>query len=166
MIVIVIVIEAGGRAHDVDDAAQIWAEATAARDGADDVPGLDISRPRPVIQGVLDRSRRALLLIARTADNIAGGFAVTEPLDGVGTTRAEVRYLGVRPDMWGQGMGDNCCESYAPGSPPRASPTPGSPSTQTTPGPSRSTSGWMAPLYAPFPHPRTGKAQQRYEVRL
>jgi hypothetical protein len=44
----------GDQASDIDDAARIWAEATAARDGQDEVPGLGISRP--VIQGVLDRS--------------------------------------------------------------------------------------------------------------
>jgi ribosomal protein S18 acetylase RimI-like enzyme len=100
----VIVIEATRRAPDFDDAAQIWAEATAARDGQGDVPGLDISRP--VIQGVLDRSGRALLMIARTAGDVAGGFAVTELLDGVSTTRAQVSYLGVRPGLRGQGIGE------------------------------------------------------------
>lgn len=58
-----ILIEATRRAADVDAAAQIWAEATAARDSEHEVASLDISRP--LIQTVLDRSDRALLLIAR-----------------------------------------------------------------------------------------------------
>jgi ribosomal protein S18 acetylase RimI-like enzyme len=161
----VIVIESSGRAHDVDDAAQIWAEATAARDGADDVPGLDISRP--VIQGVLDRSRRALLLVARAAGDIAGGFAVTEPLDGVSTTRAEVRYLGVRPDMWGQGIGEQLLRELRSGLAAtgftHAELSVYADNTRAIALYERL--GWHA-LGAPVPHPRTGKAEQRYEPRL
>jgi len=81
------VIDAAGRDPLSDDAAQIWAEATAARDGHDEVAGLDVSRP--VIQGVLDRSSRALLLIARSADGTAG-FAAVEPLAGSGDAVAQV----------------------------------------------------------------------------
>jgi transcriptional regulator with XRE-family HTH domain/tetratricopeptide (TPR) repeat protein len=48
------VIDAAGRTPLIDEAARIWAEATAARDGHAQVPELDVSRP--VIQGVLDIS--------------------------------------------------------------------------------------------------------------
>jgi hypothetical protein len=57
------VIEPPRSSGDVDDAARIWAEATAARDGDDEVAGLRHSRP--VIQGVLDRSPRPVVLMAR-----------------------------------------------------------------------------------------------------
>lgn len=71
------VIDAADRTPLIDEAARIWAEATAARDGHAQVPALDVSRP--VIQGVLDRSSRAILLIARSADGTAAGFAAIEP---------------------------------------------------------------------------------------
>lgn len=70
----VVVAEAG---ESVDDAAQIWAEATAARDGDVDVTPLDLSRP--IIEAVVNRSDRSLLLIALDADGRALGFAAAEP---------------------------------------------------------------------------------------
>ncbi len=97
--------------HHVDDAAQIWAEATAARDGDDEVPGLALSRP--VIQRVLDSSPRAVLLIARLAGGVTAGFAAVEPLDGTSETVAEVRYLGVRPQVWGHGVGESLLRALA-----------------------------------------------------
>lgn len=86
----------------IDEAAQIWAEATAARDGHDQVPALDVSRP--VIQGILDRSSRALLLIARSADGTAAGFAAIEPAPGSNDTVAQISYIGVRRRLWDQGI--------------------------------------------------------------
>ncbi len=58
-------------AADIDAAAQIWAEATAARDGEDEVA--DLADSRPIIQGVLDRSPGSMLLLARTAHGDADG---------------------------------------------------------------------------------------------
>lgn len=98
-----VVIEVSRRSGDVTAAAQIWAAATSARDGDSEVPGLDISRP--MIQGVLDRSPRALLLMARSADGEAAGFAAVEPADGADAA-AQVSYFGVRPGAWGQGIGE------------------------------------------------------------
>ena len=97
------VIEAPRGSRLVDDAARIWAEATAARDGHAEVAGLELSRP--VIQGVLDGSPRALLLIA-SLGGVAAGFAAVEPLAGTSESAAELRYLGVHPRMWGQGVGE------------------------------------------------------------
>jgi ribosomal protein S18 acetylase RimI-like enzyme len=88
----------------LDVAAQIWAEATTTRDGHDQIPALDVSRP--VIQGVLDRSPLAFLLIARAADGTAAGFAAIEPVAGSSETIAQVSYIGVRPGLWGQGIGE------------------------------------------------------------
>ncbi len=88
------VIDGTGRGDLVDEAAQVWAEATAARDGNGEVPGLEVSRP--VIQEVLDRSAGALLLIARSADGTAAGFAVVEPLAGRDKPVVQVSYMGVR----------------------------------------------------------------------
>ncbi len=95
----VVVAEAG---EYVDDAAQIWAEATAARDGDPDVAPLDVSRP--VIDAVVNSSPRSLLLIALDADGRALGFAAAEPISDVKAQRADLRYLGVRPDAWDEGI--------------------------------------------------------------
>lgn len=97
------VIEARAGSPRVDEAAQIWAEATAARDGDEDVADLEVSRP--LIAGVLDRSPRALLLIARTTDGTTAGFAAVVPLGSTDENVAEICYLGVRPGMWGHGVG-------------------------------------------------------------
>jgi ribosomal protein S18 acetylase RimI-like enzyme len=98
------VIDAAGRAPLIDEAAQIWAEATAARYGRDEVPTLEDARP--VIQGVLDRSAQALLLIACSADGTAAGFAAIEPVADRNETTAQVSYFGVHPRLWGQGVGE------------------------------------------------------------
>jgi ribosomal protein S18 acetylase RimI-like enzyme len=96
-------IEVRARSPQVDEAARIWAEATAAGDGDEDVADLDVSRP--LIAGVLDRSPRALLLTARASEGAAAGFAAVEPLGSTDENVAEIRYLGVRPGMWGHGVG-------------------------------------------------------------
>jgi ribosomal protein S18 acetylase RimI-like enzyme len=83
-------------------AAHIWAEATAARDGDPDVAPLDLSHP--LIEKVIDSSARSLLAVARDAEGRALGFAAVEPLAGLDDHRASVRYLGVRPEFWGNGI--------------------------------------------------------------
>ncbi len=159
------VLQAAGRDLLVDKAAQIWAEATAARDGHDQVPPLDDSRP--VIQGVLDRSPRAFLLIARSADGTADGFAAIEPAPGSSETIAQVSYLGVRPRQWGQRIGETLlletrqrlkAAGYA------------SVELSVYVDNRRATAlyerlGWQA-IGLPTAHPRTGKPEQRYGLRL
>jgi ribosomal protein S18 acetylase RimI-like enzyme len=161
----VIVIEATRRADDIDDAAQIWAQATAARDGQREVAGLDISRP--IILEVLDRSDRALLLVARTAGHGTTGFAVTEPLRGSSPTRAEVRYLGVRPDQWGQGIAERLLGELrlrlAASGFTHAELAVYASNTRAVGLYQRQ--GWQ-PVGDPVPHPRTGKPEQRYELHL
>lgn len=158
------VIDAAGRAPLIDEAAQIWAEATAARDGHDQVPSPEAARP--VIQGVLDRSSRAFLLIARSADGTAAGFAAIEPVAGCETI-AQVSYIGVRPQLWGQGIGGTllleslrrlkaagyaCVELSAYLDNRKAVAL-------------YERLGWR-PVGRPAPHRRTGKPEQRYELRL
>ena len=159
------VIDATGCDSLIDEAARIWAEATAARDRRDDVPTLDDSRP--VIQSVLDRSPRAFLLIARTADGTAAGFAVIEPVADSNEVIAQICYIGVRPQLWGQGAGATLlleigrrlkAAGYA-----RAE-------LSVYVDNQRATSlyerlGWR-PCGLPTAHPRTGKPDQRYELRL
>lgn len=159
------VIDAAGRDNLMDDAARIWAEATAARDGRDEVPGLGDSRP--IIQGVLDRSSRALLLIARSADGTAAGFAAIEPLGGSNQAVAQVSYVGVRPRLWGQGVGERLLLEIR-----RRLKTAGYTSVELSVyvDNRRATAlyerlGWR-PRGVPAAHPRTGKPEQRYELRF
>lgn len=151
--------------QDIDDAAQIWVEATAARDGDDEVAGLEDSRP--IIQGVLDRSPRSLLLLARTADGAAAGFAAVEPAEGTDPRLAQLSYFGVSPRMWGQGIGERLMREL--------------PAVLATAGFARARlsvyvdNGRATSLYQrlgwrsagePTPHPRTRKPEQRYELVL
>lgn len=53
----------GNRSH-IDGAAQIWAEATAFRDGDPDVAPSESSRP--IIAGVMDRPRSVLIVAMMT----------------------------------------------------------------------------------------------------
>jgi ribosomal protein S18 acetylase RimI-like enzyme len=159
------VIDAAGHAPVIDEAAQIWAEATAARDGHEQVPALDVSRP--VIQGVLDRSPRAFLLIACSADGTAAGFAAVEPAPGGNETTAQVSYIGVRPWMRGQGTGETLLLETR-----RRLKAIGYTSVELSVylDNHRATAlyqrlGWQA-VGPPTAHPKTGKPEQRYELRL
>ncbi len=84
------------------EAAVIWAEATAARDGDPEVAPLE--QALPVIQRVIGSSPRSLLVVAIDEDERVVGFAAIEPLATDAAT-AEIRYLGVRPGNWGAGVG-------------------------------------------------------------
>jgi ribosomal protein S18 acetylase RimI-like enzyme len=169
------VIDGTGRGDLVDEAARIWAEATAARDGDGEVPGLEVARP--VIQGVLDRSPQALLLIAFSADGTAAGFAVVEPLAGrtlAGWTSAgrdepaaQVSYLGVRPRLWGRGVGERLLQEVR-----RRLTVAGYAHAELLVYDDNRRAialyerlGWR-PHGLPTAHPRTGKPEQRYELRL
>ena len=143
------VIDAADRAPLIDEAAQIWAEATAARDQRAQVPALEDSRP--VIQGVLDRSSRAFLLIARCADGTAAGFAAIEPAPD-SNEAAQISYIGVRPRLWGQRIGETllletCQRLKAAGTPALSCP-----STWTTTGQRPYTSAWAGKPSARRPH--------------
>jgi len=159
------VIDAAGRGPLIDEAAQIWAETTAARDQRAQVPALEDSRS--VIQDVLDRSSRPLLLIARSADGTAAGFAAIEPGPGSNEAAAQISYIGVRPPLWGQRIGETllletCRRLKAAGY--------ASVELFVYVDNHRATAlhqrlGWRA-VGTPTPHPRTGKPEQRYELRL
>ncbi|MER5705289.1 GNAT family N-acetyltransferase [Micromonospora sp. NPDC002296] len=87
----------------VDAVAQIWAEATAARDGDEDVAPLELARP--LIRAVLDSSSRSILLVADDGGQTIG-FAAMEPWRGrEDQPIAEVRYVGVSRLVWGEGVG-------------------------------------------------------------
>jgi ribosomal protein S18 acetylase RimI-like enzyme len=152
-------------------AAQVWAEATAARDGDPDVAPLAVSRP--ILAGVLARPGAVLVVALDEDENEqVAGFAVAEPVtDGAGPgTRpatAEVRYLGVQPARQGTGLGRGllrliCAELAAAGFTDAqllvyADNTPAVRLYEQL--------GWR-PEGTPAPHPRTGRAEQRYRLRL
>ena len=169
------VVEACRGSRELEDAAQIWAEATAFRDGESDVAGLSDSLP--ILESVLDRSPQAFVLLARADSGAAAGFAAVEPMtvesstveSGTGTTgtRAELSYLGVCPGSWGRGVGRLLLRQVQ--------------SRLTSAGYTHAELsvyvantravtlyerlGWQ-PVGAPTPHRRTGKPEQRYELVL
>jgi ribosomal protein S18 acetylase RimI-like enzyme len=152
----------GGTAH-LDGAAQVWAEATAARDGDPDVAPLSDSRP--VIAAVLDQPG-AVLAVALGERGQVTAFAVARPAGGPPAT-AEIEYAGVQPGRWGSGLGSSvlrflCAELAAAGYQEaqllcylenhRAVRL-------------YERLGWQA-VGSPSPHRRTGKPEQRYRLPL
>jgi ribosomal protein S18 acetylase RimI-like enzyme len=152
-----------GNSSHIDGAAQVWAEATAFRDGDPDVAPLKNSRP--IIAGVMGRPR-SVLVVALDDDDRVMAFAVAAPardLAGGADLTAEVEYTGVRPGTWGGGLAHAvmelmCSELAADGF------TGAQLMVYVTN--SRAVSvykhlGWQA-AGDPRPHPRTGKPEQRY----
>jgi ribosomal protein S18 acetylase RimI-like enzyme len=112
------------------------------------------------------RSPRAFLLIARSADQTATGFAAVEPAPGRPDV-AQVSYLGVRPRQWGQGTGEILLRQAR-----RRLKAAGYASAELSvyTDNQRATAlyerlGWQA-VGPPTAHPKTGKAEQRYELHL
>jgi len=159
------IVDDSGRLTKRPAAPLVWEEATAARDGQDQVPALEVSRP--VIQGVLDRSPQALLLIARSADGTAAGFAAIESAPGRDNTTAQVSYIGVRPRLQGQGTGETLLLETR-----RRLKAAGYTTVELSvyADNRRATAlyqrlGWQ-PVGPPTAHPKTGEPEQRYELRL
>jgi ribosomal protein S18 acetylase RimI-like enzyme len=159
------VVDAAGQSHLLNEAAQIWAEATAARDGRPEVA--ELADSRPVIQALLDRSAQAFVLIARSPDGVAGGFVAIEPVAGRTEATAEVMYIGVSPPAWGQGVGETllvaaCKRLRADG---YATVELSVYVDNTRAKALYERLGWQS-VGPPTPHIRTGKPEQRYELRL
>jgi len=157
------IVDAAGP-DDVDAAARIWAEATAARDGDDEVAGLDLARP--LVEEVLASSPRWFLLLAREHGQPVG-FAAVEPLRGDAAGNAEPRYLGVTPVRWGHGAGRALLDAL----PNRLRAARFRRATLLVYCDNRratklyQAAGWIE-TGAPVAHPRTGKPEQRYELTL
>ncbi|MEH0971104.1 GNAT family N-acetyltransferase [Micromonospora sp. CPCC 205546] len=145
----------------IDEAATIWAAATAARDGGTEIAPLRLARP--LIQAVLDSAPRSLLLVALDAARVVG-FAAVGPAPADAST-AEIRYLGVAPDGWGRGVGRQLLRA--------------APAHLAAAGFVRAeldvyvdnpravrlyeSAGWL-PHGGPTPHPRNGRLEQRYRL--
>lgn len=146
-----------------NSAARIWAHATARRDGDRNVAPLRDARA--LIDAILDSSPAAMLLVATDeVDDATVGFAVISP-DAHGD--AEVRYLGVWPEAWGQGVATNLLQAM--------------PAFLTAAGftnavlsvyvdNARAVAAYLRAGWEPTGdrsrHPRTGRVQERYRVRL
>lgn len=90
------------RGEYLDEASQIWAEATAARDGDAEIAPVEVSRP--ILDSVVNGSTGAVLLIAVDDRGASVGFAAAQPVASELAHRAEPRYIGVRPRAWGTGV--------------------------------------------------------------
>ncbi|MEU9510812.1 GNAT family N-acetyltransferase [Micromonospora sp. NPDC048170] len=146
----------------LDEAATVWAETTAARDGEAEIAPLELARP--VIQAVVDSSPRSFLLVALDADDRVVGFAAVEPVSRDEST-AEVRYLGVRPTSWRRGVGRQlllalptclAAAGFARGE--LAVYTDNHRAIRLYEG-----RGWVS-YGEPTPHPRSGRQEQRYRL--
>ncbi|MFC4045912.1 GNAT family N-acetyltransferase [Dactylosporangium siamense] len=157
-------VQVAGHGEHLDEAATIWAEATAARDGTTEVAPLSLARP--VIEQVTDRSPRSMLLVALDPDGVVLGFAAVEPMPADGST-ADVRYLAVHPGSWGSGVGRQlmlalpahlAVAGFTHGEldvyldNPRAVDL-------------YERHGWL-PSGDPTPHPRSGRLEQRFRLEL
>jgi len=89
--------------EDIDRAAQLWAEATCERDGESDIPDLAVSRP--IIAAALDSSSRSRLFTLVSDAGEAVGLVAVEATDGEDPSVAELRYVAVAPSHWGEGLG-------------------------------------------------------------
>ena len=157
-------IRVAGPGEYLDEAATIWAEATAARDGLTGVAPLSLARPP--IQRVVESSPRSLLLVALGAGDRVDGFAAVEPMPADAST-ADVRFVGVRPGSWGGGVGRRLMTAL--------------PARLTAAGFGQGeldvyldnpravrlyeSLGWR-PAGDPVAHPRTGRLERRYRVVL
>jgi len=87
-----------GDPRDVDGAAQVWARATAKRDGKREIPPLEAARS--VLLDSLQKKRSIFVVAADRGEVL--GFATAEPASS--SRVAEVRYVGVDPGYWGRGV--------------------------------------------------------------
>lgn len=152
------------RGQYVDEAAGVWARATAARDGEWKVAPLELSLP--IIQGVLDISARSVLLVAVEAGDRVVGFVATEPVP-TDEAIAEVRYVGVDPRCWGAGVGRRLMAAL-PGHLSSAGFTRAQLkvySDNTRAVALYGALGWVAHGVA-APHPRNGRPEQSYLLKL
>ncbi|MEU8611763.1 GNAT family N-acetyltransferase [Actinoplanes sp. NPDC048791] len=157
-------IRVAGPGEHLDDAALIWAEATAARDGDAEIAALSVARP--IIQRVIESSPRSLLLVAVDPAGQVAGFAAVAPMAAHGST-ADIRYLAVRPRHWGDGVARQLMQAL-PGLLAAAGFTRGELDVYLDN--PRATKLYEAHGWRPYgdaaPHPRSGRLEQRYRLDL
>lgn len=151
-----------GGAADVDGAALVWARATARRDREAEVPPLAAARAV-----VLDRlQEQGSIFVVAEQERAIVGFAIAAPI--ASSRVAEVHYVGVDPEHWSGGAGASVMARltgelaaagfasaqllvYADNAPARRL---------------YERLGWDWDRQEPSPHPRTGKPEVRYRLRL
>lgn len=90
-------------AQAIEEAARIWAEATAKRDDSEASDGV-VSQTVPLIHDVLEASDRSFLLTLSEEEDGMLSFAAIEPQrDANDPAKAELRFIGVAPGHWGEG---------------------------------------------------------------
>jgi ribosomal protein S18 acetylase RimI-like enzyme len=151
-----------GNPADIDGAARVWARATAKRDGELEIASLEAAKA--VLLDSLQKERSTFVVADHKSAVI--GFATAEPTTSPQV--AEVRFVGVDPDYWGRGVGgtvmarltDELASAgflsaqllvYADNAPARRL---------------YERMGWTRDRQKPSLHPRTGKAEVRYHLRL
>jgi len=157
-------IRVAGPGEHLDEAATIWAEATAARDGDAEVAPLSVARP--IIQRVIENSPRSLLLVAVDGSDQVVGFAAVAPMAEHEST-ADIRYLAVRPRHWGGGVARQLMQAL-PGLLATAGFTHGELDVYLdNPRAIKlyESHGWR-PYGDASPHPRSGRLEQRYRLDL
>ena len=152
-----------GEPRDVDGAAQVWARATAKRDGEQAIPPLEAAKS--VLLDSLQHERSMFVVVAGEGGEVLG-FATAEPASEPRV--AEVRYVGVDPGCWRSGVGrmvrarlaDELASAgfrsaqllvYADNHPARRL---------------YEEMGWRWDRQEPSIHPRTGKPEVRYRLPL
>jgi ribosomal protein S18 acetylase RimI-like enzyme len=170
-----VTVRAGGP-EDLDGAAQVWAEATAARDGHGEVAPVSDSRPillralgAPGAEFAVAVDGGRVVAFATAARAEGGGLAEGERLAegdrlAAGGRFAEVSYVGTAPDRWGEGLAGMVLRALA-----RQLAGAGYDAAQLlvyadNAGARRlyERLGWVADAAPPVPHPRTGRPEQRY----
>lgn len=150
-------IESGASNEARNGAAEIWALATAARDGVMPAP---IELARAVIDEALDQVGPSALLVAGDGTGVIAGFAALH----LAGNAAQLTYLGVHPQSWGRGIATALLKGVE-----EEAARAGLTSIQLlvyvdnlAAVRSYERAGWSV-VGDPRPHPRTGRLEQRYE---
>jgi len=106
-------VEVDGSRQHLEDAARIWAQATAVRDRETDIAPLALSRE--VIRAALDASPRSLLLVALDESECVLRFvaAVPRPASGGDAKLVELTHVGIDPAVWDGGVGSTLLRAAA-----------------------------------------------------
>jgi ribosomal protein S18 acetylase RimI-like enzyme len=152
-----------GRLEDVDGMARVWAAATAARDGRSTPASLAEAR-EPILAAMTDHGATAVVAVGQ--DVVAFAVATTRaPPDA---REAEVRFVGVAPPRWREGVGERVLASLVARLRQRGYDAAGLLVYVDNPAAIAlyERGGWTASANSPTVHPRSGRLEQRYRLEL
>ena len=151
-----------GDRSDIDGAALVWARATAKRNGKAEIPPLNAAK-EVVLESL--GQKRSTFVVAEN-EGVVIGFATAEPTTSLRV--AEVRFVGVEPDLWGFGVGGMVISRMAD-----ELASAGFHSAQLLVYADNEAArrlyertGWTWDEQEPSIHPRTGKPEVRYRLSL